>query len=176
MWEIASTSTRPFVSNSDADAVAFQPRRQFVDDGEGGGGEFGFLHGRGNEVHCQAHAGDAGFLVVLRLLAEAVGEPGAAPVQQAGGALDGLFRTGRDFQNDSAVQHAGNLERVADMGGLIAGGGSGAVGGEDNAAAFAEGAFGGGAEMAQVARGVGPDGGGGEGTVGVRTEQAAGRR
>jgi hypothetical protein len=71
-------------------------------------------------------------------------------VQQPHGPLQPLFRSRCDIQNDGAMQHAGNLDRIADMGGLIAGWVRFPIGGDNNAAPFAQRTLRHGTKMAQV--------------------------
>src|SRR6185437_1592859 len=81
------------------------------------------------------------------------------------------FGTGGDIQRDGAVQHPRDLDRVADMGRLVANRTGPAISGDDDPAPFAQGPFGGGAEMSQVTRDVRPDRGGHVATLLVRSQK-----
>ena len=80
--EIASTSTRPFVSKPMLTRSHFSRADSSLTTASAAAASLRLLHRGGDQVHRQAHPGDAGLAFLQRLLAEQVDQPGARPVQQ----------------------------------------------------------------------------------------------
>jgi hypothetical protein len=68
--------------------------------------------------------------------------------------LQRLLGPGRHIQHDRAVQHPGNLDRIADMRSLIAHRPRNPISGNDNTAPLAQRPFRRSTQLAQVAAGV----------------------